>query len=350
MEEYFKILLGGLFGIATIVVAVLSLSSNIINGKCLNLYINKMKRYNILFSFIPIYYLVLYNLLIMKWSVLATNKWCVLTAVTIFLAIITYCSYLVAQYVIDTEKFQDSVLKISIKELKKKLLDNGFNNSLIIDYLIEANKDINANDCRIFQDSVSREKLYNEYLELIDINQIEDDEIITILNIMMEEFGINKAFEICNRFKVGQLTSILIKSIDSKTDIEIMRMCIERIHSYFVYQSFSEETEYEYATQIIVHNKKAMLISRIYFIETIKFLMNTKFVIKDAFYLSNIIKQIYDIEELINIEEIELDEATRVFASDLIKCKKTYKWPYNRQERDQAFQTALLMLGGVKGE
>ena len=34
MEEYFKVLLGGLFGIATIVVAVLSLTSNIINGKC----------------------------------------------------------------------------------------------------------------------------------------------------------------------------------------------------------------------------------------------------------------------------------------------------------------------------
>ena len=39
MEEYFKVLLGGLFGIATIVVAVLSLTSNIINGKCLNLYV-----------------------------------------------------------------------------------------------------------------------------------------------------------------------------------------------------------------------------------------------------------------------------------------------------------------------
>ena len=46
MEEYFKVLLGGLFGIATIVVAVLSLTSNIINGKCLNLYVNKMKLEN----------------------------------------------------------------------------------------------------------------------------------------------------------------------------------------------------------------------------------------------------------------------------------------------------------------
>lgn len=350
MEEYFKILLGGLFGIATIVVAVLSLTSNIINGKCLNLYVNKMKRYNILFSFIPIYYLVAYSLLIMKWPILATNKWCILSAVAIFLGLITYCSYLVAQYVIDTEKFQNKVLKISIKKLENALINNGFNNSLIIDYLVEANKNININDCRIFQDEASREKLYSEYIKLIDIEKIEDDEIIIILNILIDEFGVNKAFEICNQFKVGQLTYILIRAIDTKADIDIIQMCIERIHSYFVYQSLSEEFEYEYAREIIIYNKKAMLISRIYFIETIKYLMKTKFVIKDAFYLANIIKQIYDIEEFINIEELELDETTKAFANELIKCKRTYKWTYNGLERDQAIQTALLMLGGEKIE
>lgn len=349
-QEYFKVLLGGLFGIATIVVAVLSLTSNIINGKCLNLYVNKMKRFNILFSFIPIYYLVTYSLLIMKWPILATNKWCILIAIGLFLGIITYCSYLVAQYVIDTERFQDRVLKISIKKLEKQLQDNGFNNSLIIDYLVEANKNINLNDCRIFQDKFSREKMYNEYLKLLDIEQIEDDELISILNIIIAEFGIDKAFEICNQFKVGQLTYILISSIDAKTDINIMKICIERIHSYFVYQSLIEGSKYEYSKEIIMFNKKAMLLSRKYFIETIKYLMKMKFVIKDAFYLANIISQIYDIEQFINIDEIEFDEKTKIFASELINCKQSYKWPHDELERDQAIQTALLMIGGEKDE
>lgn len=350
MEEYFKVLLGGLFGIATIVVAVLSLTSNIINGKCLNLYVNKMKRFNILFSFIPIYYIVGYNLLIMKWQILATNKWCILVAIGLFLGITTYCSYLVAQYVIDTERFQDRVLKISIKKLKKELQNNGFSNSLIIDYLVEANKNINLNDCRIFQDKLSREKMYNGYLKLLDIEQIEDDEVIKILNIMIAEFGVNKAFEICNQFRVGQLTYILISSINAKTDINVMKICIERIHSYFVYQSLMEDAEYEYAKEIIIFNKKAMLLSKTYFIATIEYLMDTKFVVKDAFYLANIISQIYDIEQFIDIEELKLEKRTKMFVNELLNCKKTCKWPHEELERDQAIQTALLMIRGEKSE
>lgn len=350
MEEYFKVLLGGLFGIATIVVAVLSLTSNIINGKCLNLYVNKMKRFNILFSFIPIYYIVGYTLLIMKWPILAINKWCILVAIGLFLGITTYCSYLVAQYVIDTERFQDRVLKISIKKLMKELQNNGFSNSLIIDYLVEANKNINLNDCRIFQDKLSREKMYNGYLKLLDIEQIEEDEVIKILNIMIAEFGVNKAFEICNQFRVGQLTYILIRSINAKTDINVMKICIERIHSYFVYQSLMEDAEYEYAKEIIIFNKKAMLLSRTYFIATIEYLMDTKFVIKDAFYLANIISQIYDIEQFIDIEELKLEKRTKMFISELLNCKKTCKWPHEELERDQAIQTALLMIRGEKSE
>lgn len=350
MEEYFKVLLGGLFGIATIVVAVLSLTSNIINEKCLNLCVNKMKRFNILFSFLPIYYLVAYSLLIMKWPILAINKWCIIIAIGLFLCIITYCSYLVAQYVIDTERFQDKVLKISIKKLKKELQDNGFSNSLIIDYIVEVNKNINLNDCRIFQDKISREKMYNKYLELLDIEKIEDDEAISILNIMIVEFGVDKAFEMCNQFRVGQLTYILIRSIDVQTDIKVMKICIERIHSYFVYQSLIEDSKYEYSREIIIFNKRAMLLSRRYFVETIEYLMRTKFVIKDAFYLVNIISQIYDIEQFINIDEIEFDEKTKAFASELINCKESYRWPHDELERDKAIQTALLMIGGEKDE
>lgn len=350
MEEYFKVLLGGLFGIATIVVAVLSLTSNIINGKCLNLYVNKMKRFNILFSFLPIYYLVAYSLLIMKWPILATNKWCILIAIGLFLCIITYCSYLVAQYVIDTERFQDKVLKISIKKLKKELQDNGFSNSLIINYLVESNKNINLNDCRIFQDRLSKEKMYNEYIKLLNIESIEDDEVISILNVMAEEFGVDKAFEMCNQFRVGQLTYILIRSIDVKTDIKVMKICIERIHSYFVYQSLIEDSKYEYSKEIIIFNKRAMLLSRRYFVETIGYLMRTKFVIKDALYLVNIISQIYDIDQFINIDEIEFDEKTKAFASELINCKESYRWPHDELERDKAIQTALLMIGGEKDE
>ena len=65
-EEYFKILLGGLFGIATIVVAVTSIAGNIINEKCLNMRVNKLLRYNILVQFSPIYYLVFYTFIIIK--------------------------------------------------------------------------------------------------------------------------------------------------------------------------------------------------------------------------------------------------------------------------------------------
>lgn len=347
-QEFFKILVGGMFGIATIVVAVLSLASNIINGKCLNLYVNKMKRFNILFSFIPIYYIVGYCLLIMKWPILISNKWYILPAIGIFLGIITGCSYLVAQYVIDTERFQNRVLDISIKKLKKELEKDGFSNSIIIEYLLEANKNINLNECRIFQDKQSREKMYSEYIKLLDIEKIENDETISILSVLMEEFGINKAFEMCNKFKQGQLTYILIASIDAKTDINMMKMCIERIHSYFVYQSMTEDSKYEYAKEIIVCNKKALLLSRNYFILTMEYLMSTKFVIKDAFYLSNIIGQIYDIEQFINIDEIGFDKKTKEFVSELFSCKTTFRWPHKEGERDEAFQTALFMLGGGK--
>ena len=119
MEEYFKIILGGLYGIATIVVAVMQISSNVINKKYLNMNVNKMKRYRIWFQFLPIYWLILYSIIIMKWNWMASNDFIVIGGIVIFLVIITICSYYAAQYSINTEKFQESLLKASKKNLEK---------------------------------------------------------------------------------------------------------------------------------------------------------------------------------------------------------------------------------------
>ncbi len=115
MEEYFKIILGGLYGIATIVVAVMQISSNVINKKYLNMNVNKMKRYRIWFQFLPIYWLILYSIIIMKWNWMASNDFIVIGGIVIFLVITTICSYYAAQYSINTEKFQESLLKASKK-------------------------------------------------------------------------------------------------------------------------------------------------------------------------------------------------------------------------------------------
>ena len=192
--------------------------------------------------------------------------------------------------------------------------------------------------------------MYNQYLQMIDIDKLEDNDALEILNIMIREFGVDEAYEMCNQFRIGKLTYILISSINDKTDINIMKICIERIHSYFLYQSLVEGIKYEKYKEIVICNKKAMLISRKYFIATIKYLMETKFVIKDAIYLSNIIRQIYDIEQFINIDELEIDEKMKIFANELINSKTTYKWPHDELERDQAIQTALVIIGGEKSE
>ena len=78
--------------------------------------------------------------------------------------------------------------------------------------------------------------------------------------------------------------------------------------------------------------------------------MTTKFVIKDAFYLSNIISQIYNIEQFINIDEIGLDNDVKEFTRELLNCKETFKWSHKETERDEAFQTALFIIGGEKGD
>ncbi len=347
MEEYFKILLGGLFGIATIVVAILSLASNIINGKFLNMYVNKMFRFNIFFTFMPIYYVVIYCILIMKWNWLANNIYAILIGITGFLIITTYCSYLTAQYVIDTEKFQKKVLKVSISKLKK-ILEKKNNSSLIVDYMTEASKNINSKDCRIFQDIKSKEELYNQYLNLINIPEIDDINVIKILNILISEFGIDKAFEMCSDFRIGQLTYILLCSINQSTDFSIMELCIKRIHAYFLYQSFFEEPIYERYKEIVVYNKRLMKFSKEYFKLTLQYLAETKFVIIDAIYLSNIIRQIYSIDALITIDNLELEKNVEEFAKKLLNAKKDYKWEDNKTEKDQAIQTALIMIGGDK--
>ncbi len=326
----------------------MSLASNIINSKFLNMYVNKMFRFNILFTFIPIYYLVGYCILIMKWSWLANNKWAILVGIGGFLIITTYCSYLTAQYVIDTEGFQKRILKVNISNLKKKL-ENENSDSLIVDYMIEANKNINSNDCRIFQDTNSREELYNQYLNLINVSKIDDENMLNILNILVSEFGVNKAFELCSNFRIGQLTYILLCSIDQDTDISTMNLCIRRIHAYFLYQPLSDGPIYEKYKEIVVYNKKLMILSKRYFELTLQYLMETKFVTKDAFYLSNIIRQIYDIEGLI-IDDLKLEKNVEEFTKRLIKAKSNYIWENNETERDQAIQTALIMIGGGKNE
>lgn len=349
MEEYFKILLGGLFGIATIVVAVMSLASNIINGKFLNMYVNKMFRFNILFTFIPIYYVVGYCILIMKWSWLANNEWAILIGISGFLIITTYCSYLTAQYVIDTERFQKNILKASISNLKKKLEDEN-SDSLIVDYMIEANRNINCGDCRIFQDTNSREELYKKYLSLINVSKIDDENMLNILNVLVSEFDVNKAFEMCSNFRIGQLTYILLCSIDQNTDTDTMNLCIRRIHAYFLYSPLSDGPRYERYKEIVVYNKKLMIESQRYLELTLQYLTETKFVTKDAFYLSNIIRQIYDIEDLIMIKDLKLEKNIEELANKLINAKKDYIWENNETERDQAIQTALIMIEGGKNE
>lgn len=348
MEEYFKIILGGLYGIATIVVAVMQIASNVINKKYLNMNVNKMKRYRIWFQFLPIYSLILYSIVIMKWSWMASNDFIVIGGILVFLLITTICSYYAAQYSINTEKFQESLLKASKKNLEKKLQENNYENSIVLDYLKEANRTVNEEDCRIFQDEISKEKMYREYLKLLDVGKLQEDQAIDVLNLMVSEFGVDKAFQICNIFKNEQLTLILVSSIDGKTNLEIIKNCIERIHSYFVFSSLTEDLNYEYYSKIIFANKGAMLISRKYFIETIKYLMSSKFVLKDALYLMKIIGQIFDIEQYISIDDLQLDDKTKQFLKELLESKKTFRWPYKENERDEAFQTALLMLGGVK--
>ena len=348
MEEYFKIILGGLYGIATIVVAVMQISSNVINKKYLNMNVNKMKRYRIWFQFLPIYSLILYSIIIMKWNWMASNDFIVIGGIVIFFLFITICSYYAAQYSINTEKFQESLLKASKKNLEKKLQENNYENSIVIDYLKEANRTVSEEDCRIFQDEISKEKMYSEYIKKLDVGSLQEDQAITVLNLMIFEFGVDKAFQICNIFKNEQLTLILVSSIDGNTNLDIIKNCIERIHSYFVFSSLTEDLNYDYYNKIIIANKGAMLISRKYFIETINYLMSSKFVLKDALYLMKIIGQIFDIEQYISIDDLQLDYKTKLFLKELLKSKKTFRWPYKENEKDEAFQTALLMMGGVK--
>ena len=350
MEEYFKIILGGLYGIATIVVAVMQIASNVINKKYLNMNVNKMKRYRIWFQFLPIYSLVLYSIMIMKWSWMALNDLIVIGGIFIFLLITTICSYYAAQYSINTEKFQEGLLKVSKKNLGKKLQENNYENSIVLDYLKEANRTVNEEDCRLFQDEISKEKMYREYLMLLDVATLQEDQAINVLNLMISEFGIDKAFEICNMFQNGQLTLILVSSINGTTNLDTIKNCIERIHSYFVFSSVTEDLNYKYYTKIIIANKGAMLISRNYFIQTIKYLMHFKFILKDALYLTQIIGQIFDIEKFISIDDLNLDDKTKIFLNVLLESKNTLRWPYKGSERDEAFQTALFMLGGGRND
>lgn len=349
-EEYFKILLGGLYGIATIVVAVMSIAANIINGKCLNMYVNKMLRFKITFSLSPIYYLVIYTFLIMKWSFFATNKYLVFVCVVGFLSLVTYCSYLTAQYVIDTERFQKKVLKVSIRKLKKEIKNKENRNSIIVQYMSEAYKNINTKDCRIFIDKKDREKLYNEYLELIDIETINDKDTHRVLEILTQEFEINKAFELCNNLRMGQLIYILLRTLTQESDVETMQDCIERMHSYIMYNALVAEKKDQYYLKINVYNKKAMISLPQYLFLTLQYIMNKEFAVQDAFYLAVIIGQIYDISEIIDLKAINFEKNTNTFLNKILEAKENFKWQENDSENDEAIRTALIMIGGIRND
>lgn len=345
-EEYFKILLGGLYGIATIVITVMSIAANIINGKFLNMYANKLFRFNICFCFLPIYYLVAYTILAMKWSFFSTNIIIILVFIVLFLVFITYASYLTAQYVIDTKRFQVKVLEVSIKELKKAIKNKDNSNSIVIQYICEAYKSINSSECRIFVENKDREELYNRYIEQIDIDTISDKELIDLLEILTTEFGKTKAFELCEGFNRGQLTYIYMLGVNQSSSREMMKMCIEKIHSYITYCELIMDNK-EYYFLINDMNIRLMLKHTEYLLLTLKYINNQKFVIQDANYLVFIIKQIFKISKMVDLYNLKMDEKEELLLKKILDSSKDYKWEKTGNSNDEVIQTALIIIGGL---
>ncbi len=350
VEEYFRILLGGLFGIATIVVAVMSFASNIINEKCLNMYVNKLLRFNVFVIFLPIYYLVFYCFAIMRYPILATNIIWIMVWISIFLIITTRCSYLVAQYVIDTSRFEDKVLEVSIKNIKKDMKKNNTGNGFVCTKIKEAEKSINDKECRIFQDKKRRKELYKKYLELFDNEKITSDEIMTVVEVLAKEFGYIEALELCEHFKISQTTVAFANSIDATSDISQIQQCVQLIHSYFVKNTLIEDNKFENYSIIINANYRNMLLCKKYRLCTLKYIKESKFTIVDAGYLAEIINQIFMVFKEDSIEKFDFDAELKLFLKDLLKAKENYVWPYNDCEKDQAIQSALLLIGGNKND
>lgn len=345
-EEYFKILLSGLFGIATIVVAVTSIAGNIINEKCLNMRVNKLWRYNILVQFSPIYYLVFYTFFIIKFNDIANCFWVNFICVLIFLILITRESYLSAQYILDTEKFEDTILNYSIKRVKKDLEKKEEKNNFVFKTIIEISKNINHKDSRIFKDKESREKLYKKYLNLIEDETLDIESMSEILNILIDEFGIDKAIELCSEFDYGIITSSLLYIIP-KNNVPFLKI-VERIHSYVVYAEIVDTSSKKYLN--IIRRINAFLLKNTleYFSSTIDYLINTEFSIKDALYLSEIFEQILYVVKNANIDELDLNILQKEFLKELIKAYREGFWKADSvgNEKIDAFNAAIIKLGG----
>lgn len=255
--EYISIITGGLFGLATIMVAVFSLISNDVTKKISGFSLINLKRYNILFLLSPIY-LVFITIFIMMFYQKCNNEIFLFFCTIIIILMITLQTYLVLQPLYNQNKCKQAMIKNKIKTFKKKIRKAKTNNDIqkmleiektelfdLIAFDNENNKYILLND---------KEKIYKSYIDILKKNK---QKLSDKLNVALIEIGLNIfGYDFINilsdfSFPETLLLEFFLKKNNDKFNIELHKKNLELIHTLFEKHKNKESREKIYIKEQI---------------------------------------------------------------------------------------------------
>ncbi|MDD2518792.1 MAG: hypothetical protein PHG18_02770 [Bacilli bacterium] len=194
--EYIPVVLGGLFGLATIMLVVFSLISNEVTKKTCGFSLINLKRYNRFFLLLPIFLVFATACIMMSISIFNNSLFLIICTI-IVLFFITRQTYLFLQPLYEKDKCKNAIINNRINAFKKKIKKaNNMNEieKIICDEEIELFNLISAdsldNDYINFED---KKKIFKSYKEILyEGADLTDNDSINIrfITIGIKIFGI----------------------------------------------------------------------------------------------------------------------------------------------------------------
>lgn len=238
--EYIPVILGGLFGLATIMLVVFSLISNDVTKKTCGFSLINLKRYNRFFLLFPIFLVFATACLMMSFSQFNNGLFLIICTI-IILFFITIQTYLFLQPLYIKDKCKNAIINNKINVFKKKIKKaNNMNEieKIIFDEEIELFNLIAAdnldNDYITFEDKRKIFKSYKEILcEAVDLAN-NDSLNIKLISIGIKIFG-TEFSDLTDEYEFPEklLLNSLLNENRKNFNINFHVKNLELIHSLF---------------------------------------------------------------------------------------------------------------------
>ncbi len=280
-SEYIPIIIGGLFGLTTLMLAVFSLISNDVTKKTSGFSLINLKRYKRWLLLLPIYLVFITTFLMMFFESLNNETFLFISTVVIILVVSLQTNFIL-QPLYNQNKCKQAIIKNRVNSFKKKIKKSKTNNK--IEEILE-NEKVELFDLIAFDNEENKYVLLNDkkiiYTSYIEVLREKKESMNESLNISLIEIGINifgdDFVDISSDFEFPEiiLLDVFLNRNKTKFSISLHQRNLELIHTLFeshrngapIETIYNDEQIILFLTQTVM-NPEAMIFILNYIFDT----------------------------------------------------------------------------------